>query len=79
MTQITVPDHLIQDAKAAFPDEAIESLIARLLKLEIERRRQASGRRAQLDDVLEKIAAIQSRTKPLSNEEIRRRREEGRT
>ena len=74
--QIQIPDELKQEFEKAFPSERLEAVIERLLRVEIAHKKTAAADRTR--DVPEAAARLREQTKPISNDEIRRLRHEGR-
>ena len=73
---IQIPDDLKEAFENAFPGETIEAAVERLLRAEVARQRPALPPRAQA--LLEAFDRIREKTTPISNDEIRRLRHEGR-
>lgn len=76
MTRITLPDDLVEAVDQAFPNEEIEAVVERLLRQEVAKRQKPV--RGDLQAVLAAIDRIREHTSPLSNDEIRQLRQEGR-
>ncbi len=77
MIRINLPDDLVKAVDQACPNEEIAAVVARVLRAEIERRRPARAPH-EIDAILAAFARIQKATTPLSNDEIRELRHEGR-
>ena len=79
MTAITIniADDLKRAFEKAYPDETIEAGVERVLRAEIDRRRTLRAPH-EVDAILEAFARVQKLTKPLSDDEIRELRHEGR-
>lgn len=78
MTQITItiPEDLAKAIDRDFPQEAIQAIVERALRVEVTRK--AGSRKRDLQSVLAAIDDIRSRTNPQSNEAIWQLRQEGR-
>ena len=74
MIQINITDELKEAFQQAFPNEPIDAFMERLLKEAIDRR-QPKPRKSP-EEVLEMFRKIAEKFPPISQEEIRRLREE---
>ena len=75
--RINLPDDLKDAFEKAFPGESIEAVIERLIRDEVTRRKAASRPSGQ--GIVEAFKELKAKTTPISSDEIRRLREEGRT
>ena len=76
MIQINITDELKEAFKQAFPNEPIDAFMEHLLKDAIERRQ--TKPRKNPEEVLEMFRKLAEKFPPMSQEEIRRLRLEGR-
>ena len=76
MTVVVIPEELAQAIDRAFPRETVEAVIERLLRQEIDRRRAETV--ASAEEILGRFRDLAAKFPPLSNDDIRRLREEGR-
>jgi hypothetical protein len=73
---INIDGDLKRSFEEAFPGEPIEKAIERLLRAEIARRRRRTPE--EVERLLAEFDAMRAKSRPLSDEEIRRLRDEGR-
>ncbi len=70
------PDDLVAAVQQVFPSETLEQVVERLLRAEVARRQSPADDGGQ--SLVEAFRRIREQTEPISDDEIRRLRHEGR-